>query len=82
MLDPHSNNAKRMKIYLGMKSVKLLYEGGSESSAIGVITLLIDMIDCCIIPLLKGLHCSFIMMPKQCTNEIILRNRRIERHLG
>ena len=39
MLDPHSNNAKRMKIYLGMKSVKLLYEGGSESSTtIGVIT--------------------------------------------
>ena len=27
-----------------------LYEGGSESSVIGVITLLIDMIGCCIIP--------------------------------
>ena len=26
------------------------YEGGSESSVIGVITLLIDMIGCCIIP--------------------------------
>ena len=25
------------------------YEGGSESSVIGVLTLLIDMIDCCII---------------------------------
>ena len=40
------------------------YEGGSESSVIGVVTLLIDMIDCCIIPWLKGLHFSFIMMPK------------------
>ena len=27
-----------------------IYEGGSESSVIGVISLLIDMIDCCIIP--------------------------------
>ena len=27
-----------------------IYEGGSESSVIGVITLLIDMIGCCIIP--------------------------------
>ena len=26
------------------------YEGGSESSVIGVITLLIDIIGCCIIP--------------------------------
>ena len=26
------------------------YEGGSESSVIGFITLLIDMIGCCIIP--------------------------------
>ena len=26
------------------------YEGGSESSVIGVITLFIDMIDCCFIP--------------------------------
>ena len=26
------------------------YEGGSESSVIGVVTLLINMIDCCIIP--------------------------------
>ena len=26
------------------------YEGGSESSVIGVITVLIDMMDCCIIP--------------------------------
>ena len=26
------------------------YEGGSESSVIGGVTLLIDMIDCCIIP--------------------------------
>ena len=30
--------------------VTLCYEGGSESSVIGVITLLIDMINCCIIP--------------------------------
>ena len=29
---------------------RLSYEGGSESSVIGVITLLIDMIGCCIIP--------------------------------
>ena len=50
--------------------VKNTYEGGSESSVIGVITLLIYMIGCCIIPCLKGLHFSFIMMPKQCTNEI------------
>ena len=28
---------------------KCNYEGGSESSVIGVLTLLIDMIDCCII---------------------------------
>ena len=28
----------------------IVYEGGSESSVIGVITLLIDMISCCIIP--------------------------------
>ena len=28
----------------------LRYEGGSESSVIGVITLLIDIIGCCIIP--------------------------------
>ena len=27
-----------------------VYEGGSESSVICVVTLLIDMIDCCIIP--------------------------------
>ena len=27
-----------------------LYEGGSESSVIGVITLLIDIIGCCIMP--------------------------------
>ena len=27
-----------------------LYEGGSESSVICIITLLINMIDCCIIP--------------------------------
>ena len=27
-----------------------VYEGGSESSVIGVITLSRDMIDCCIIP--------------------------------
>ena len=27
-----------------------LYEGGSESSVIGIITLLINMIGCCIIP--------------------------------
>ena len=27
-----------------------LYEGGSESSVIGVVTLLIDIIGCCIIP--------------------------------
>ena len=27
-----------------------VYEGGSESSVIGVITLLIDIIGCCIIP--------------------------------
>ena len=40
-----------------------IYEGGSESSVIDVITLLIDMIDCFIIPRLKGLHFSFIMMP-------------------
>ena len=32
------------------------YEGGSESSVIGVITLLIDIIGCCIIPSLTGLH--------------------------
>ena len=31
-------------------SYELKYEGGSESSVIGVITLSIDMIDCCIIP--------------------------------
>ena len=30
--------------------ILLNYEGGSESSVIGVITLLIDMIGCCIIP--------------------------------
>ena len=29
---------------------RLKYEGGSESSVIGVITLLIYMIGCCIIP--------------------------------
>ena len=29
---------------------KYMYEGGSESSVIGVITLLIDMIGCCFIP--------------------------------
>ena len=28
----------------------LSYEGGSESSVIGIITLLINMIGCCIIP--------------------------------
>ena len=28
----------------------LLYEGGSESYVIGVITLLIDIIGCCIMP--------------------------------
>ena len=27
-----------------------LYEGGSKGFVIGVITLLIDMLDCCIIP--------------------------------
>ena len=43
---------------------KSTYEGGSESSVIGGVTLLIDMIDCFIIPLLKGLHFSFIMMSK------------------
>ena len=32
------------------KHAHVIYEGGSESSVIGVITLLIDMIDCCIIP--------------------------------
>ena len=30
--------------------LNLTYEGGSESSVIGVITLLIYMIGCCIIP--------------------------------
>ena len=29
---------------------RYMYEGGSESSVIGVITLLIDIIGCCIIP--------------------------------
>ena len=33
-----------------------IYEVGSESSVIGIITLLIDMIGCHIIPSLKGLH--------------------------
>ena len=42
----------------------MVYEGGSESSVIGVLTLLIDIIGCCIIPSLKGLHFSFIVMPK------------------
>ena len=40
------------------------YEGRSESSVIGVITLLIDMIRCCITLGFKGIHFSFIMMPK------------------
>ena len=30
--------------------LKHIYEGGSESSVIGGVTLLIDMTDCCIIP--------------------------------
>ena len=30
--------------------LKGMYEGGSESSVIGAITLLIDIIGCCIIP--------------------------------
>ena len=50
------------------------YEGGSESSVTGVITLLIGIIGCCIIPCLKGLDFSFIMMPKQCTK----RNKYFE----
>ena len=32
------------------ENLPMQYEGGSESSVIGVITLLIDMIGCCIIP--------------------------------
>ena len=35
-------------IYLQIARL-ICYEGGSESSVIGVLTLLIDMIDCCII---------------------------------
>ena len=50
------------------------YEGGSESSVIGVITWSIDMIGCCIIPSLKGLHFFFIMMPKKCMKEINTSN--------
>ena len=50
--------------FWGKFSCPLDYEGGS------VITLLIDMIGCCIIPELKGLHFSFIMMPNECTKEI------------
>ena len=30
--------------------LNIIYEGGSESSVIGVITLLIDIIGCCIMP--------------------------------
>ena len=33
-----------------IEPIPYLYEGGSESSVIGDVTLLIDMIDCCIIP--------------------------------
>ena len=49
-----------------VKMIKIvnIYEGSSESSVIGVITLLIDVIGCCIIPSLTGLHFSFIMMTK------------------
>ena len=34
----------------GFVNESVCYEGGSESSVIGVITLLIDIIGCCIIP--------------------------------
>ena len=33
-----------------MKEIQNEYEGGSESFVTGVITLLIDIIGCCIIP--------------------------------
>ena len=39
-----------VKKYEDDKTYCSLYEGGSESSVIGIITLLINMIGCCIIP--------------------------------
>ena len=38
------------KSRLGGADLKINYEGDSESSVIGVITLLIDIIGCCIMP--------------------------------
>ena len=49
-LGRHEFKKKCSKYNHPTKPINKAYEGGSESSVIGVITLLIDMIGCCIIP--------------------------------
>ena len=49
-MENHSGRQITLYVFIFLSFRLNMYEGGSESSVIGVITLLIYMIGCCIIP--------------------------------